>query len=304
MSIARDTAGAAQMTRPSPGRFNLWRAIRRINRYPVIPMTIMSIIILGAVFAPLIAPYDPESGYLGDREIPPAWVEGGNFEHLLGTDQQGRDTFSRIVFGARISMIIVLTVVAIGGTVGTMLGITAAWYGKHVDEAIMRLVDFSLAMPFILVALVTVIVFGQSFGIVILLLAIFSWNAYARQIRADALAIKGQDYVSAALIAGASTNRIMYRHIFPGVVNTLIVVATLRVGSLILAEAILSFLGAGIPKPTPAWGVMVADGRDYLGTSWWIAFFPGLAIFLLVLSGNFLGDWLRDKLDPRLRQLN
>ena len=304
MSIARETDGAIRATRPPPRQFSLWRTIRTINRYPVIPLVIMILMISAAVFAPLIAPYDPESGYLGDREIPPAWMDGGGFDHLLGTDQQGRDTFSRIVFGARISMIIVVTVVAIGGTVGTFLGIAAAWYGRHVDEAIMRLVDFSLAMPFILVALVTVIVFGQSFGIVILLLAVFSWNAYARQIRADALAIKSQDYVAAALIAGASSKRIMSRHIFPGVVNTLIVVATLRVGSLILAEAILSFLGAGIPKPTPAWGVMVADGRDYLGTSWWIAFFPGLAIFLLVLSGNFLGDWLRDRLDPKLRQLN
>ena len=286
------------------GPTRLWRLVLAANRYPLIPMGIMVLMISGAIFAPLIAPFDPESGYLGDREIPPFWGEEGSFKHLLGTDQQGRDIFSRVVFGARISMIIVLIVVSIGGVVGTILGIIAAWYGRHVDEVIMRLVDFTLAMPFILVALVTVIVFGQSFTIVIVLLAMFSWNGYTRQIRADALSIKAQDYVSAALIAGAPTRRIMYKHIFPGVVNTLIVVATLRVGSLILAEAILSFLGVGIPRPTPAWGVMVADGRDYLGTSWWIAFFPGLAIFLLVLSGNFLGDWLRDKLDPRLRQLS
>lgn len=269
-------------------------------------MGIMALMIVGAIFAPLIAPFDPENGYLGDREIPPFWSsdEEASFKHLLGTDQQGRDIFSRVVFGARISIIIVVVVVAIGGSVGTVLGIVAAWYGRHIDEIIMRLVDFTLAMPFILVALVTVIVFGQSFTIVIILLALFSWNGYTRQIRADALTIKSQDYVAAARVAGAPTRRIMVRHIFPGIVNTLIVVATLRVGSLILAEAILSFLGVGIPKPTPAWGVMVADGRDYLSSSWWIAFFPGLAIFLLVLSGNFLGDWLRDKLDPRLRQLN
>lgn len=282
----------------------VWSWIKAANRYPLIPGGIMVLMVIGAIFAPLIAPFDPESGFLGDREIPPFWGEEGSFKHLLGTDQQGRDIFSRVVFGARISMIIVLIVVTIGGVIGTILGIVAAWYGKHVDEVIMRIVDFSLAMPFILVALVTVIVFGQSFTIVIVLLAMFSWNAYTRQIRADALSIKAQDYVAAARVAGAPTRRIMYKHIFPGVVNTLIVVATLRVGSLILAEAILSFLGVGIPRPTPAWGVMVADGRDYLGTSWWIAFFPGLAIFLLVLSGNFLGDWLRDKLDPRLRQLN
>jgi peptide/nickel transport system permease protein len=283
----------------------LWRWIRIANRYPLIPMGIMALMIIGAIFAPLVAPFDPENGYLGDREIPPFWGGGeASFKHLLGTDQQGRDLLSRVIFGARISMIIVLIVVAVGASVGTVLGISAAWYGRHVDEVIMRLVDFTLAMPFILVALVAVIVFGQSFTIVIVLLAMFSWNGYTRQIRADALTIKAQDYVSAALVAGAPTRRIMTKHIFPGIVNTLIVVATLRVGSLILAEAILSFLGVGIPKPTPAWGVMVADGRDYLGTSWWIAFFPGFAIFLLVLSGNFLGDWLRDKLDPRLRQIH
>ncbi len=280
-----------------------FRLLMEIRRYPIIPGFILGLIILAAVFAPLLAPHDPEFGYLGDREIPPFWTEEGSFNHVLGTDQQGRDIFSRIIFGARISMVIVITVVAIGGTVGTLLGMAAAWYGKHVDEFIMRLVDFTLAMPFILIALVTVIVFGQSLWIVILLLAIFSWNGYARQIRADALKIKTQDYVAAAQISSASGFRIMWKHIFPGVTNTLIVVATLRVGSLILAEAILSFLGAGIPKPTPAWGVMVADGRDYLGTSWWISFFPGLAIFLLVLSTNFMGDWLRDKLDPRLRQV-
>jgi peptide/nickel transport system permease protein len=285
------------------GNRRLIRQLQKIKRYPIIPGGILGLIILAAVFAPLIAPHDPEFGYLGDREIPPFWSEEGSFNHLLGTDQQGRDIFSRIIFGARISMIIVITVVAIGGTVGVMLGMTAAWYGKHVDEFIMRLVDFTLAMPFILIALVTVIVFGQSLWIVILLLAVFSWNGYARQIRADALRIKTEDYVAAARVTAASGFWIMRKHIFPGVTNTLIVVATLRVGSLILAEAILSYLGAGIPKPTPAWGVMVADGRNYLGTSWWISFFPGLAIFLLVLSTNFMGDWLRDKLDPRLRQV-
>lgn len=279
------------------------RLIRFFRSFPVVPMTIMALMVIGALFAPIISPHDPIQGYLGDREIPPMWLDGGSSKHILGTDQQGKDLFSRVVHGSRISMIIVVTVTVVGGTVGTTLGIIAGWYGKHIDELIMRLVDFTLAVPFILVALVTVIVFGQSFGIVILLLAVFSWNGFARQIRADSLRIKNTEYVLAAKVAGATASRIMIKHIFPGVINTMTVVATLRVGGLILAEAILSFLGAGIPKPTPAWGLMVADGRDYLGSSWWIAFFPGLAIFLLVLSSNFLGDWLRDKLDPRLRQL-
>ena len=285
--------------------------LKRINRYPIIPIGIMTMMILFAIFAPLFATHDPYNGYLGDREIPPFWstterssgeVIYGSGEHILGTDQQGRDLWSRIIYGARISMIIVVIVSVIGSSIGTTLGILAAWYGKHIDEVVMRLVDLTLAMPFILVALVTVIVFGQSMGIVIFLLAVFSWNGHARQIRADALSIKNQDYVNSALVAGASSKRIMYRHIFPGVINTLLVVSSLRIGSLILSEAILSYLGAGIPPPTPAWGLMVADGRQYLDSSWWIAFFPGCAIFLLVLSGNFIGDWLRDKLDPRLRQ--
>lgn len=279
--------------------------LAQYNRsYPIIPMVIMGVLIIAAIFAPLVATHDPIQGYLGDREIPPMWLDGGSTEHILGTDQQGKDLYSRVVFGARISMIIVLTVTVVGASVGTALGIIAGWYGRHIDEFIMRLVDFTLAVPFILVALVVVIVFGQSFGMVIGLLAVFSWNGFARQIRADSLQIKNTEYVLSAKVAGASTLRIMVKHIFPGVINTMTVVATLRVGGLILSEAILSFLGAGIPKPTPAWGLMVADGRDYLGSSWWIAFFPGLAIFLLVLSSNFLGDWLRDKLDPRLRQLN
>jgi len=279
------------------------QVLARINRYPVIPAAIMTVMVVAAVFAPYVAPKDPLLGSLRDREIPPMWLEGGRSEFILGTDPIGRDILSRIVYGAQISLVIVITVTAVGGTVGTALGIIAGWYGGNADEIIMRLVDFTLAVPFILVALVTVIVFGQSFAIVVTLMAVFSWNGFARQVRAEALGIKTTDYVAVAKVAGASGYRIMVRHILPGVINTVLVVASLRVGSLILTEAILSFLGAGIPKPTPAWGVMVADGRDYLGTSWWIAFFPGLAIFLLVLASNFLGDWLRDRLDPRLRQL-
>ena len=297
-------AGETNAAVPRRGRIRGW--IHEVNRYPVIPGFIMLVMMICAIFAPLVAPHDPLFGYLGDREEPPVWYPEGTSRFILGTDQQGRDLLSRVIFGARISMVIVATVVAIGGTVGTALGIIAAWYGRHIDELIMRAVDFTLAVPFILVALVTVIVFGQSFWIVVGLLAVFSWNGFARQIRADALQIKTTDYVASSQIAGASTIWIMWKHLFPGVVNTMTVVATLRVGSLILSEAILSFLGAGIPKPTPAWGVMVADGRDYLGfdNSWWIAFFPGLAIFLLVLASNFLGDWLRDRLDPRLRQVD
>jgi peptide/nickel transport system permease protein len=168
----------------------------------------------------------------------------------------------------------------------------------------MRLEDVWLSLPFLLIALVAAVVIGKSFGVVMGLLALLAWSAFVRNVRAEVLSLKTRDYVALARVAGAPTTRIIIRHILPGVVNTIIVIATLRVGQLILAEASLSFLGAGIPAPTPAWGLMVAEGRDYLGTGqWWISFFPGMAIFLVVMSLNFLGDWMRDRLDPRLRQL-
>ena len=168
----------------------------------------------------------------------------------------------------------------------------------------MRVTDVWLGLPFILIAIVAVIAFGQTFTILVILLALLSWTPFVRNVRGEVLTLKTSDYVALAQVAGASTYRILIWHILPGVINTVIVIATLRVGQLILTEAILSFLGAGIPPPTPAWGAMVNDGRAYINDAWWISFFPGIAIFLTVMSLNFLGDWLRDRLDPRLRQLN
>ena len=191
----------------------------------------------------------------------------------------------------------------IGVLVGTLLGLFAGYWGGWIDELIMRLVDFWLALPFILVALVVAIVWGQSLMIMLGLLALLAWSPFVRNIRAEVLTLKELDYVNMARVAGATGSRIMIRHLLPGVFNTIVVIATLRVGSWILAEASLSFLGVGIPPPTPAWGLMVAEGRQWLTTAWWISFFPGLAIFLVVMSLNFFGDWLRDKLDPRLRQV-
>ena len=191
-----------------------------------------------------------------------------------------------------------------GTIIGTSLGLMAGYYGGAIDEIIMRVVDFTLALPFILVALVVVATFGQSTEVIILLLILLSWNSFARQVRGETLRLKTMDYVSLAKVAGASDFRIMYRHILPGVMSTILVLASLRVGQLILTESILSFLGAGIPPPTPAWGLMIAEGRDYLGSAWWIAFFPGMAIFAAVLAFNFIGDWLRDWLDPMLRQID
>ena len=277
--------------------------VRFMRQWPVLPLIIFGLLLLCAVFAPLIANHDPEYGDLRKKNVPPSWSEEGSVENLLGTDALGRDIFSRLVFGARLSIVIAAVVLSTGAVGGTILGMIAGYFGGVLDELIMRAVEVTIIIPFILVALVVVIIWGQSLSVILALLAMSSWAGFARQTRAETLQLKVNDYVAQAKVVGASTPRIMIKHILPGTLNTLLVLCTLQVGSLILTESILSFLGVGIPPPTPAWGVMVADGRGYLSTAWWISFFPGIAIFLTVFSMNFLGDWLRDRFDPRLRQL-
>ena len=224
-------------------------------------------------------------------------------DHLLGTDQQGRDILSRMMHGARVSLTFAALTMAIGVALGALLGAISGYLGGHVDEIIMRLVDLTNALPFLLAALVVVSVFGASFKTLLVILSLFAWGGYARQVRGEVLQLKEMDYVALAKVAGASPLRIVWRHLLPGVTNTLIVVATLGTGQIILAESTLSFLGVGIPPPNPAWGSMVADGRNYIATAWWVAVIPGAGIGLTVLSLNFLGDWLRDYFDPRLRQI-
>ncbi|MCH7969766.1 MAG: ABC transporter permease [Chloroflexi bacterium] len=284
-----------------------WRFFRR---YPILPLLIVVAIVIAAVFAPLLAPHDPLVGDLRHQDRPPFWqsespISGkeGLTTFPLGTDALGRDILSRIIWGARFSMIIAGVVIVTGAVGGTILGMIAGYFGGLSDEALMRLVDLTLGVPFILVALATVVVFGASITLVISLLILFSWSGFARQVRAETLRLRTADYVLQAKIAGASPVRIITRHIMPGVTNTVLVIASLNIGQLILTEATLSFLGVGIPKPNPAWGSMVADGRDYIGTSYWMALFPGLAIFFVSFAFNFLGDWIRDRLDPMLRQL-
>ena len=227
----------------------------------------------------------------------------GSTKYWLGTDKLGRDLVTRMIHGARISLSVSLIAILFAGIVGTTLGLLAGYVGGWVDGLIMRLVDIKLAIPSILLALVFVAVVGPSFQTVVTVIALVYWALYARQARGETLSVKNQDFIQRARVAGASHARIIFMHIFPNVLNTLVIVATLQLGTAILFEASLSFLGAGIPRPTPAWGVMVADGRELIVANWWVSFFPGLAILVAVLSLNLLGDWTRDKLDPKTRQV-
>jgi peptide/nickel transport system permease protein len=280
------------------------RAVFQARRYPVLPVAILVLFLLiPAIFAPLVAPHDPLTGSLSKRLKPPAWADGGSIEYPLGTDKMGRDLLSRMIYGARISLLVSFMAVFVGGSVGTTLGLMSGYFGGKIDTLIMRLVDITLSIPTILLALVLVSALGPSFGTVITVIALIIWARYARQARAEALTVKEQDFVARARVAGASHTRIMVRYIFPNIVNTLVVLATLQVGSIILLESTLSFLGVGIPRPTPAWGVMVADGRELIVTAWWVSMFPGIGIMLTVLSLNLFGDWLRDHLDPKLKHV-
>ena len=228
---------------------------------------------------------------------------GGSWDYPLGTDKQGRDLLTRMMHGARISLAVSCLAILVGGFLGTTLGMLAAFRGGITDAFLMRIVDIKLAFPSILLALTLVVAIGSGFSTVVIVIALLLWARYARVVRGEALAIKERDFIDRARVAGASNMRIMGRHIFPNVFNTVIVLATLEVGHVIILEATLSFLGAGIPRPQPAWGLMAADGREVITSSWWIFLFPCLAIVLTVLSMNLLGDWLRDRLDPRLRNV-
>jgi peptide/nickel transport system permease protein len=264
---------------------------------------LLFLLVLPGLFAPYLAPHNPIRGSLRARLKPPVWVPGGTITHPLGTDKVGRDILSRIIYGARISLAVSLVAILVSGAIGTALGLMAGYFGGRPDALIMRLVDISLGLPVILLALVFVAAMGASFGTVVAVTAVLLWARYARQVRGETLSIRERDFIARARVAGASHVRIMLRYIFPNVVNTLTVLATLQIGAVILLESALSFLGAGIPRPTPTWGSMIADGRDLIVVAWWIALFPGLAIMLTVLSLNLLGDWLRDHLDPKLRNI-
>src|SRR5499433_846507 len=275
----------------------------RRRQYPWFAGAILGALVVTAVFAPYLAPHSPTEGDIVKKSIPPIWMNGGDAEHLLGTDRFGRDVLSRVIWGSRISLLVSLVAIGVAGTLGTLLGLISGYRGGLVDALLMRLTDIGLSLPTILIAVVMVAVSEPSFRNVVLVIALLLWPRFARQVRGETLAVKAQDFVALAVVAGRSSAWIIRRHIFPNVVPTLLVISTLQVGYVILLEGTLSFLGVGVPPPNPAWGLMIADGRGFLATAWWITLFPGLAMLLTVLAVNLLGDWLRDHLDPKLRQL-
>lgn len=274
-----------------------------LSRVPVIPITILMIVlVIPAFFADWIAPHDPYKSNLRARLEPPVFF-GGTWEYALGTDRLGRDILSRIMHGARYALGISMIGIVLGAIVGTALGLISGYLRGWVDTLIMRVVDITFALPSILLALALAAVSGPSFGLVVLVVVFVIWGFFARQVRAETLSLRERDFVARARVAGASGTRIVLKYILPNIANTIIVLATLQIGVVILLEATLSFLGIGIPRPAPAWGILVADGRQLIVSAWWISLFPGLAILLTVLSVNLIGDQLRDWLDPKLRQV-
>ncbi len=280
----------------------LLRTLTR-SRTASIAAFVLLFVVLLALFGPFLAPKDPNQVNVLARFTPPTWVEGGSSEHLLGTDALGRDTFSRLILGARVSLLVGLAAVAIGGFVGTAMGLIAGYLGGRVDAIVMRLVDIQLAFPGILLALTVLALLGRSLGNLILVLGIVQWAQYARLVRGHVLSLREQEYVEGARALGARSNRIVLRHLLPNSTAPIIVIGSFSVATTILAESALSFLGLGVPPSVPTWGGMLAEGRDHLVRAWWLATFPGLAITVTVLSINLLGDWMRDYLDPNLRDV-
>ena len=271
-------------------------------RTPWVAIGVLALFCILALFAGLIAPHNPERAALGSRYLPPFWIDGGSTRFLLGTDHLGRDLLSQLIYGSRISLVVGGTAVLVAGAVGTGLGIASGYLGGWFDQVIMRLVDAWLAMPSLVFAIFLASITGPSETNLIIILAAVYWTRYARVIRSEVLSLRERDYVRLAIVAGASPARVMGRHLLPNVANTSIVLATLMLGTVIVTEASLSFLGVGVPPPKPAWGLILSDGRKGLMAGyWWLTVFPGLCIMMLVLAVSLLGDWLRDRLDPQMQ---
>ena len=281
------------------------RVLKLARGLPLVPLAILVPFILIAVFANFIAPYDPTEPIPGAKIFePPFWMPGGNTHALLGTDFQSRDLLSRLIFGTRVSLIVGVAGTLVAGSVGTAFGILAGYLGGWVDQVIMRVTDAWLALPALVFAIFLATMLGPSMWNIVIILGLVYWTRYARVIRGEVLSLREREFVKLAEIAGASRTRVILRHILPNVLNSTMVLASLTIGVVIIAEASLSFLGVGVPPPEPAWGSMLADGRSMLMVGdWWLTVFPGLGILLVVLATQLLGDWLRVRLDPQLRNM-
>jgi ABC-type dipeptide/oligopeptide/nickel transport system permease subunit len=278
------------------------RALRKLlsHRGAVFGAFVTLIVLIAAVFAPMVAPDDPYAIDPNRRLMPPAWLDGGQWSYLLGTDHVGRDVLSRIVYGSRISTVVGLSAVAISATLGVTLGLLAGFYGGLAERVILFCADVQIAFPFYLLAISIIAAVGSGFGTVIVVFGVAGWVIYARVVRGTVLSLREREFVEAARALGGGHGRIILRHVLPNILTPVIILATLRVASVIVWESALSFLGLSVPPPTPTWGRMLAEGRNYLANAWWAATFPGLAIMITVLGVNMLGDGLRDALDPRL----
>ena len=299
MSVRADTLATPSAGAP-PAVFR--RPARRF-RLAIVAGTILALVGLTALAAPWIAPHDPQDQVLERRLLPPAWETRGTWAFPLGCDHLGRDILSRLIYGSRISLLVGLTAVAISGLLGVSLGLMAGYYGGRLDAVVMRLVDVQLAFPFILLAITVVAVLGAGFRNVIIVLGVAGWMVYARLVRGEVLALREKEFIAAARALGVPNRTIIPRHLLPNVLTPVIVVATFSVATNIITEASLSFLGLGVEPSIPTWGAMLSDGRAYMGRAWWLTTLPGLAILVTVLAINLLGDWLRDRFDPRLRNL-
>ena len=281
------------------------RWLRLVRELPLMPLAILVPFVVIALLANLIAPYDPTEPIPGAKIFePPFWTQGANPDALLGTDFQGRDLLSRLIFGARVSLIVGVVGTIVAGSIGTTLGILAGYLGGWVDQVIMRITDAWLALPALVFAIFLATMVGPSMWNIIGILGLVYWTRYARVIRGEVLSLREREFIKLAEIAGASRTRVILRHVLPNVLNSAMVLASLTIGVVIIAEASLSFLGVGVPPPEPAWGSTLADGRSMLMVGdWWLTVLPGLGIMLVVLATQLLGDWLRVRLDPQLRNL-
>ncbi|MEU8698134.1 ABC transporter permease [Streptomyces sp. NPDC048680] len=292
---ATDRAAAAER---DTSRFTALRALLR-NKLAVLALALLVLLLAAALFAPLVAPHDPNAQNLLARLKPPAWADGGSRTNLLGTDQLGRDMLSRVLYGTRVSLLVGAGAALLAGVIGTVVGLASGYFGGWADRALMRLADVQLAFPAILLALTIVGFLGSGLWYVILVLGFTGWVSYARVVRSEVMSLRSRDFITEARAIGVTDVTIMRRHLLPNVMAPLATIGTLHVAAAIVAEASLSYLGLGVPKETVTWGGMLADGQLYLGTSWWVAVFPGIALMLTSLAVNITGDALRDVADPK-----